>query len=92
MGRMDGHASVGSTLTAPTAHRTSGTPHNMRTAFAEDPDRFNRPSAEFGDLLLDWSMCSVNAETMQLLLALAETGGHRGRTVPPRVSSPTSIG
>ena len=44
----------------------------MRAAFASDPERFRSFSANFGDLLLDWSKCLVDAETMQLLAALAD--------------------
>jgi glucose-6-phosphate isomerase len=57
-------------LAALRAHRAA-TPMNMREAFAADPDRFKRFSALDGDLLLDWSKCAVDEETMKLLEGLA---------------------
>ncbi len=44
----------------------------MRAAFAEDPHRFEKFSLSLGDLLLDWSKCSVSADTMRLLESLAK--------------------
>ncbi|CDX26236.1 glucosephosphate isomerase [Mesorhizobium sp. ORS 3324] len=44
---------------------------NMREAFAADPKRFERFSATDGDLLLDWSKCAVDADTMAMLEKLA---------------------
>lgn len=43
----------------------------MREAFAADPKRFERFSATDGDLLLDWSKCAVDADTMAMLEKLA---------------------
>lgn len=57
-------------LAALRAHRAA-TPMNMREAFAADPDRFKRFSALDGDMLLDWSKCAVDEETMKLLEGLA---------------------
>ena len=74
MGGTDGHMNVEDALAALAAHRASAAPRDMRAAFAADPDRFNRFSAAFGDLLLDWSKCSVTTRTMELL-----TGACRGR-------------
>ena len=74
MAETDGHANVGSALAALNAHRASTAPRDMRAAFAADPDRFNRFSIDFGGMLLDWSKCSVTAQSMELLLALAEAG------------------
>ena len=54
------------------AHWKSGAPRNMRAAFAEDPKRFSRYSLGFDDLLLDWSKCHVNDETLSLLGDLAK--------------------
>ncbi|MBP1841954.1 glucose-6-phosphate isomerase [Rhizobium petrolearium] len=48
---------------------------NIRAAFAADPDRFERFSASFGDLLMDYSKTAVNDEIMLLLERLAEVGG-----------------
>ncbi len=52
-------------------HRTAA-PHDMRAIFGADPGRFNSFSARLGEILLDWSKCLVNTETMRLLVALAE--------------------
>ena len=45
---------------------------HMRTMFADDPDRASKFSLEACDLFLDYSKNRINAETMKLLLALAE--------------------
>ena len=45
---------------------------HMRTLFAEDRMRFDRFSIDLGDLFVDYSKNRVTAETMRLLLALAE--------------------
>jgi glucose-6-phosphate isomerase len=44
---------------------------HMRDLFAADPDRFERFSLSFGDILFDYSKNRITAETMDLLLALA---------------------
>ncbi len=44
---------------------------HMRDLFARDPQRFNRFSLRFGDLLLDYSKNRIMPETMALLLDLA---------------------
>ncbi|TPO07603.1 glucose-6-phosphate isomerase [Mesorhizobium sp. B1-1-5] len=52
----------------------------MREAFAADPKRFETFSATDGDLLLDWSKCAVDANTMTMLeklAAAADLGGRR---------------
>ena len=51
---------------------------HLRDLFADDPDRFERFSLTLGDLLLDYSKNRITAETLQLLLALAEAGRCRG--------------
>jgi glucose-6-phosphate isomerase len=43
----------------------------MRDLFAADPDRFERFSLSFGDILFDYSKNRITSETMDLLLALA---------------------
>ncbi|HKK13708.1 MAG TPA: glucose-6-phosphate isomerase [Gammaproteobacteria bacterium] len=48
---------------------------HMRDLFAADPQRFERFSARFDDILLDYSKNRVNAETMGLLLDLARERG-----------------
>ena len=52
-------------------HRNESPLHNMRKAHAEDPKRFARNSASLGDLLLDWSKCAIDDETLELLAELA---------------------
>ena len=52
------------------AHLKSGAPKDMRKAF-EDKSRFKRLSASFDDLLLDFSKSAVNADTVKLLVELA---------------------
>ena len=51
----------------------------MREAFAADPKRFERFSATDGDLLLDWSKCAVDANTMAMLEKLADAADLAGR-------------
>ncbi|KPJ78578.1 MAG: glucose-6-phosphate isomerase [Deltaproteobacteria bacterium SG8_13] len=45
---------------------------HMRDLFSRDTDRFDRFSIRFGDILLDYSKNRITAETMALLLKLAE--------------------
>ena len=45
---------------------------HMRDLFSEDPHRFNSFSVSACDVLLDYSKNRITAETMDLLLALAE--------------------
>lgn len=51
----------------------------MREAFAADPKRFEKFSATDGDLLLDWSKCAVDADTMAMLEKLAGAADLAGR-------------
>lgn len=51
--------------------QTVAAQQDMRTAFAHDPQRFERFSLKMDDLLLDWSKCRINDETMALLKDLA---------------------
>ncbi|TIP04981.1 MAG: glucose-6-phosphate isomerase [Mesorhizobium sp.] len=51
----------------------------MREAFAADPRRFETFSATDGDLLLDWSKCAVDANTMTMLERLAGAADLAGR-------------
>jgi glucose-6-phosphate isomerase len=44
---------------------------HMRELFAQDPDRFERFSLRFGDILFDYSKNRITAETMSLLFDLA---------------------
>ncbi|WP_435827256.1 glucose-6-phosphate isomerase [Nonomuraea dietziae] len=52
---------------------------HLRELFAEDPGRAERMSLTAGDLYLDYSKHRATAETMGLLLALAEKAGLRER-------------
>ncbi|MGW5682097.1 glucose-6-phosphate isomerase [Nonomuraea sp. NPDC003754] len=52
---------------------------HLRELFAEDPGRVERMSMTAGDLYLDYSKHRATAETMELLLALAERAGLRER-------------
>ena len=45
---------------------------HMRDLFAADPERFSRFSIHFNDILLDYSKNRITAETMRLLVKLAE--------------------
>ena len=45
---------------------------HLRDLFAEDPKRFDHFSIRFNDLLVDYSKNRITAETMKLLLTLAE--------------------
>lgn len=61
------------------AHWKNGAPRNMRDAFAEDKKRYSRYSLNLDDLLLDWSKCLVNDETLALLGELAKAANIEGR-------------
>ncbi|MEI4481543.1 MULTISPECIES: glucose-6-phosphate isomerase [unclassified Phyllobacterium] len=60
-------------------HWKNGAPRNMRDAFAEDKKRYSRYSLNLDDLLLDWSKCLVNDETLALLGDLAKAANVEGR-------------
>jgi glucose-6-phosphate isomerase len=59
------------------AHRREIEATSMRELFATDPGRFERFSLRLDDLLLDYSKNRITAETMRLLVALAEQAGVR---------------
>ncbi|GGA79186.1 glucose-6-phosphate isomerase [Brucella endophytica] len=61
------------------AHWQNGALRDMRAAFADDIKRFARYSLSLDDLLLDWSKCLVNDETMRLLKNLAKVADVEGR-------------
>ncbi len=44
---------------------------HMRDAFAQETERFNRYSLEFGDLLFDYSKNRITKKTVSLLIDLA---------------------
>ncbi len=48
---------------------------DIRAAFASDPARFEKFSARFEDLLLDYSKCAVNEPVLALLEQLFTAGG-----------------
>jgi len=52
---------------------------HLRTLFAEDPRRGEHFTAEAAGLYFDYSKHRISAETVQLLLALAEESGLRAR-------------
>lgn len=60
-------------------HHANNAPVDMRAAFTGDRTRFGAFSLTLDDLLLDWSKCAVNDETMTLLFKLAETAGLEAR-------------
>ncbi|PTM41009.1 glucose-6-phosphate isomerase [Bosea sp. 124] len=60
-------------------HREATRERQLRTLFAEDKARFAGFSARLDDLLLDYSKTAVTAETMALLLSLAQTGDVAGK-------------
>lgn len=53
-------------------HRQAMNDVHMRELFAADPNRFERFSLTLGDLLFDYSKNRMTAETMTLLLQLAD--------------------
>ncbi|MGH6760685.1 MAG: glucose-6-phosphate isomerase [Phyllobacterium sp.] len=54
------------------AHWNKDAPKDMRNAFSSSKKRFADFSLQLDDLLLDWSKCLVNKETMSLLVKLAK--------------------
>jgi glucose-6-phosphate isomerase len=60
-------------------HREATKARHLRTLFAQDSARFAGFSAQFDDLLLDYSKTSVTAETLALLLELARAADVAGQ-------------
>lgn len=54
------------------AHQPVMAAQHMRDLFAQDPQRFEKFSLRFNDILLDYSKHPVSQETIRLLLDLAE--------------------
>ena len=54
------------------AHYDTLKDRHMRDLFAEDPERFNTFTRQFQDILFDFSKNRITAETLELLLQLAE--------------------
>ncbi len=60
-------------------HHASVRDTHLRELFAADPTRGETMTCEAGDLYLDWSKNRLTAETLRLLVALAERAGLRQR-------------
>jgi len=54
--------------------------NHMRDAFTSDPDRFNKFSIRYNDLLFDYSKNRINAETIKLLIDLVKQAGLAEKT------------
>ena len=59
-------------------HRQQMRDVHMRRLFEEDPQRFERFSLQFNDILFDYSKNIITAETMTLLLQLTREAGLSG--------------
>ena len=57
------------------AHYAAIKPLHMRQMFIDDPERFDKFSLRLGNLLFDYSKNRISAETIRLLVALAEQCG-----------------
>lgn len=60
------------------AHYATMKDAHMKEMFAADPERFNKFSIKFEDILLDYSKNRITEETMSLLYALAEQADVKG--------------
>jgi glucose-6-phosphate isomerase len=60
-----------------TAHSVTMKNIHMKRLFAEDPARFRKFSVRLDDILVDYSKNRITAETLQLLVELAEACGVR---------------
>ena len=58
-----------------TQHKKQMRGFDMRTAFAEDAERFAHFSLSVGDVLLDYSKNKISTETLRLLAQLARESG-----------------
>ncbi|MEO9458217.1 MAG: glucose-6-phosphate isomerase [Lentilitoribacter sp.] len=54
-------------------------PRDMRKAFADDPKRAEKFSAQLDDLLMDYSKCSIDDASLAKLLQLAESSDVFGK-------------
>src|SRR6266511_1815787 len=59
-------------------HRRAMQDVHMRDLFARDPQRFQRFSLRFGDILFDYSKNRITEETLRLLLELAREADVEG--------------
>ena len=55
-----------------TAHQIEMKKLQMKSFFEEDPNRFNKMSIKFGDILFDYSKNLINEDTLQKLFQLAD--------------------
>ena len=62
------------------AHHAVIKPFHMRQMFHDDAARFDKFSLQLGGLFFDYSKNRINAETIKLLVALAEQAQLRDRT------------
>jgi hypothetical protein len=62
------------------AHYPRVAPLHVRDLFRQDPKRFDKFSAQFQDILLDYSKNRITEETFQLLLDLAREADLKGWT------------
>jgi glucose-6-phosphate isomerase len=72
-------SSTSDAVSALKKHAETTAPVDMRAAFTSDPERFAKHHARLDDMLMDWSKCAVDAETLRLLGELAEAAGVAGR-------------
>ncbi len=61
------------------AHHQEIAGKHLRQLFADDPTRGQKFTAEFGGIFLDYSKNRITAETVKLLLQLAEESGLKAR-------------
>ena len=61
------------------AHRAAFAGTDVRDLFARDPDRVDRFTIEAAGLVVDFSRHLADAETLSLLVALAESAGLSAR-------------
>ena len=54
---------------------------HMKDLFEKDPERFNKFSMKFEDILLDYSKNRVTEETMDLLYKLADQQDVKGKAL-----------
>jgi glucose-6-phosphate isomerase len=57
------------------SHYSAIEPQQMREMFQKDPARFEKYSLQLDDLIFDFSKNRINAETINLLIALAKQAG-----------------
>ena len=53
---------------------------SVRDAFTKDPDRFNKFSINFNEILFDYSKNRISQDTVSLLLELANYAGLKDKT------------